>query len=48
MLKWGAGTAYRIPPSVMGKLDARDRAQVVALAYEWGLVQPGHAPVPNG
>lgn len=32
---------------VMGKLDARDRAQVVVLAYESGLVQPGHAPVPN-
>jgi DNA-binding NarL/FixJ family response regulator len=26
---------------VMGKLDARDRAQVVVLAYESGLVQPG-------
>ena len=30
---------------VMGKLDARDRAQVVVLAYESGLVQPGHAPL---
>ena len=28
---------------VMGKLDARDRAQVVVLAYESGFVQPGHA-----
>jgi RNA polymerase sigma factor (sigma-70 family) len=26
---------------VMGKLDARDRAQVVVLAYETGLVRPG-------
>lgn len=26
---------------VMGKLDARDRAQVVVLAYESGLVSPG-------
>jgi len=26
---------------VMGKLDARDRAQVVVAAYESGLVQPG-------
>jgi hypothetical protein len=25
----------------MGKLDARDRAQVVVAAYESGLVQPG-------
>jgi DNA-binding NarL/FixJ family response regulator len=28
---------------VMGKLDARDRAQVVVIAYESGLVQPGRA-----
>jgi DNA-binding NarL/FixJ family response regulator len=26
---------------VMGKLDARDRAQVVVMAYESGLVKPG-------
>jgi DNA-binding NarL/FixJ family response regulator len=26
---------------VMGKLEARDRAQVVVLAYESGLIQPG-------
>jgi hypothetical protein len=26
---------------VMGKLDARDRAQVVVMAYESGLVRPG-------
>ncbi len=26
---------------VMGKLEARDRAQLVVLAYESGLVQPG-------
>jgi len=31
---------------LMGKLDARDRAQVVVLAYESGLVKPGHAPRP--
>jgi DNA-binding NarL/FixJ family response regulator len=30
---------------VMGKLDARDRAQVVVLAYESGLVKPGHSPL---
>jgi DNA-binding NarL/FixJ family response regulator len=32
---------------VMGKLDARDRAQVVVLAYESGLVQPGHSVAPG-
>jgi DNA-binding NarL/FixJ family response regulator len=26
---------------LMGKLEARDRAQVVVIAYETGLVQPG-------
>ena len=26
---------------VMGKLDARDRAQLVVIAYESGLVEPG-------
>jgi DNA-binding NarL/FixJ family response regulator len=30
---------------VMGKLEARDRAQVVVLAYESGLVQPGRPAV---
>jgi len=29
---------------IMGKLDARDRAQLVVLAYETGLVTPGRAP----
>jgi DNA-binding NarL/FixJ family response regulator len=29
---------------VMGKLEARDRAQVVVLAYESGLVRPGWVP----
>ncbi|MGH2445206.1 MAG: response regulator [Candidatus Limnocylindria bacterium] len=29
---------------VMGKLDARDRAQVVVAAYESGLVKPGRPP----
>jgi DNA-binding NarL/FixJ family response regulator len=33
---------------VMSKLDARDRAQVVVLAYESGLVRPGHVPRPPG
>ena len=28
----------------MRKLNARDRAQLVVLAYEMGLVLPGHAP----
>jgi DNA-binding NarL/FixJ family response regulator len=28
---------------VMGKLDARDRAQLVVIAYESGLVEPGAA-----
>jgi len=27
----------------MGKLEARDRAQVVVFAYESGLVTPGEA-----
>jgi DNA-binding NarL/FixJ family response regulator len=26
----------------MTKVNARDRAQLVVLAYEWGLAQPGH------
>jgi len=29
---------------IMGKLDARDRAQLVVLAYESGLVAPSRAP----
>jgi DNA-binding NarL/FixJ family response regulator len=32
---------------VMGKLDARDRAQVVVIAYESGLIQPGR-PIATG
>ncbi len=28
---------------ILGKLDCRDRAQLVNLAYETGLVTPGHA-----
>jgi DNA-binding NarL/FixJ family response regulator len=31
---------------IMTKLNARDRAQVVVLAYETGLVTPGHQPLP--
>jgi DNA-binding NarL/FixJ family response regulator len=31
---------------VMGKLDARDRAQVVVMAYESGLVKPGKSSAP--
>jgi DNA-binding NarL/FixJ family response regulator len=30
------------------KLDARDRAQLVALAYETGFVLPGHRVAPSG
>jgi DNA-binding NarL/FixJ family response regulator len=33
---------------VMGKLDARDRAQVVVLAYESGLVRAGQPVRPSG
>lgn len=29
--------------NILRKLDCHDRAQLVALAYETGLVQPGHA-----
>ncbi|MGH2380600.1 MAG: response regulator [Candidatus Limnocylindria bacterium] len=32
---------------VMGKLDARDRTQVVVLAYESGMVKPGRTPQPS-
>jgi DNA-binding NarL/FixJ family response regulator len=31
---------------IFGKLDARDRAQLVVIAYESGLVRPGAAPQP--
>lgn len=31
---------------IMTKLNARDRAQLVVLAYETGLVTPGHQPLP--
>jgi DNA-binding NarL/FixJ family response regulator len=31
---------------IMTKLNARDRAQVVVLAYETGLVTPGNQPLP--
>ena len=33
---------------IMSKLDARDRAQVVMLAYESGLVRPGRLPADLG
>ena len=28
---------------ILGKLDCRDRAQLVSLAYETGLIRPGNA-----
>ncbi|MFI7409869.1 hypothetical protein ACIBU0_14515 [Streptomyces sp. NPDC049627] len=33
-------TATRPGPSAMSKLGARDRAQLVVIAYESGLVRP--------
>jgi DNA-binding NarL/FixJ family response regulator len=36
-----AATAKTHVSRVMGKLDARDRAQLVVIAYESGLVEPG-------
>jgi DNA-binding NarL/FixJ family response regulator len=35
-------TAKTHATRIIGKLGARDRAQVVVLAYETGLVRPGH------
>lgn len=29
---------------ILAKLGARNRVEVVIVAYEWGLVTPGHAP----
>ena len=33
---------------VLGELDARDRAQLVVIAYESGLVQPGAGSQASG
>jgi DNA-binding NarL/FixJ family response regulator len=42
LLVLSPATAKTHVSRLMGKLDARDRAQVVVLAYESGVVQPGH------
>jgi DNA-binding NarL/FixJ family response regulator len=33
---------------ILSKLDVRDRAQVVIVAYESGLMRPGHPPAKGG
>jgi DNA-binding NarL/FixJ family response regulator len=33
---------------ILTKLDARDRTQLVVMAYESGLVVPGHSSGPSG
>ncbi len=43
-LSISVATARTHVSRAMGKLDARDRAQVVVFAYEAGLVAPGHTP----
>jgi len=41
MMSSSAATAKTHVSRVMGKLEARDRAQLVVIAYESGLVTPG-------